>query len=231
MAAPVGHIFCALLLLDSGYAVQDKNAFLAGTSFPDIRYISSLSRAHTHELKSSNLFELLDIPSSFEAGRRFHVFVDIERERYMKEKDAYRFVQDAPYKTHWLKIIEDRIIRDQIKIDAKKIFGRIYDEERAFLPDEKRIADWHRILSTYLDDGHWFHFTRYLSTWNELQRISKKPDGFFNALWQKTKALGFFIYAYAKLEKLQKDPELRSVVFGFYKDKMTELINSKLVPD
>ena len=41
MAAPAGHIFCALVFLNSGISdIKDKNALLVGTSFPDIRNVT-----------------------------------------------------------------------------------------------------------------------------------------------------------------------------------------------
>lgn len=232
MAAPVGHIICALAVLNSGHAIEDKNAFLAGTSFPDIRYVSQLSRAHTHKLESSKLSDVLNA-SSFEAGRRFHAWVDLEREKFMKKEGAYDIVKDVPYPTHMLKIIEDEVLleKKKLEINPQQIFGQIYAEELAFLPDEARLKAWHRILITYLDDSSWFHFIRYFKAYREYQKLTHKSEGFFKDLKFKIKAFGFFIYAYAQVYKLSQDPKLRNIILGFYEDKITELIGSKFVPN
>lgn len=230
MAAPVGHIICALALFNSSNVVKDHDAFLAGTSFPDIRYISDISRAQTHKLSANaKLSDVLDA-EPFEAGRRFHVWVDREREKYMAKNDAYRFVKDRPYKTHMLKIIEDHILFDDLKFDEQKVFSRIYDEEKAFLKDESRILSWHRILSAYFKPC-WFNVTRYMSAYNELSKVMYQPRGFFKDLWFKTKALGFLLYTYYEIEKLSRDPELRNIILGFYKDKIHVLVGSKFVPN
>lgn len=230
MAAPIGHIICALALLNSGHEVSDQNAFLAGTSFPDIRYISKLNRSHTHKLESTKLAHVLDAPP-FEAGRRFHAWVDLEREKYMKENGAYEFVKTSPYPAHMLKIIEDHILREKLKLNASKVFDRIYDEELAFLPEKDLIQVWHQILLTYLDDSHWFYFTNYLNAWREYQKLSFKSEGFFKDLRFKMKALGLAIYAYYQLNKLSQDPKLRSIILGFYEDKIFKLVGSKFVPN
>lgn len=230
MAAPVGHLICALALFNSGHEVEDKNAFLAGTSFPDIRYVSHLERAHTHKLDSTKLSDVLNA-NSFEAGRRFHAWVDLERDKYMKENGADEFVKDFPYKSHLLKIVEDDILWKMLKIDRQAIFDRIYDEERAFLPDENIVQAWHRIMLTYLDDESWFDFTRYLRAYSEYHQLTHKSQGFFRDLKLKIKALGFGIYAYFQLKKLSQEPKLRKIVLGFYEDKIKELVSSQFVPN
>jgi hypothetical protein len=228
MAAPVGHIFCALALFNSGHEVLDKNAFLAGTSFPDIRYVSSLNRKETHKLSSTKLASVLDA-TPFEAGRRFHAWVDLEREKYMKAMNAYEFFKDMPYKSHMLKFTEDRILwdKEKLKINSHEIFGKIYEEEKDYL-SESQIKIWHGILATYLDTGHNFYFTRYLSTWMELRKLEKP---LIKDWWSKIKFFGLALYAYVKIIRLSKDPKLKAIVLGFYEDKISKLFGSKFVPN
>jgi hypothetical protein len=99
-------------MLNSGMVnLADKNAFLAGTSFPDIRNTTpDVSRATTHHSNARGLPPVLSAKTPFEAGRLFHVFIDREREKHMREHNAYRFLGNGPLRTQLLKIIEDHIL-------------------------------------------------------------------------------------------------------------------------
>lgn len=229
MAAPVGHIICALALLKSGTVlIQDHDAFMAGTNFPDIRYISSVGRAATHRMEDDGLDYVLKAPSSFEAGRRYHVFVDVEREKHMLKNHAYRFIKNGPLKTQMLKMIEEHIMFKKLKgsFDEKRVFSKIYDEERNFMVKEREIKIWHSLLMTYLDQSTWFTVVRYFRTLNEFQRAYGLPTEFFGNLWQSLKTLGFFIYAYFQVEKISHDDELRAIILDFYENKIHQIIKS-----
>jgi hypothetical protein len=229
VAAPVGHIICALALLNSGKApIADQNAFFAGTHWPDIRYITDINRSTTHKFSGDGLDYVLDTDSSFELGRRFHVFVDREREKHMKKHDAYRFIKNGPLKTQMLKIIEDHIMFDQLKgrFDAEEVFGRIYEEERNFLVKESDIITWHNLLRTYLDQSSWLTAFRYYNTLAEFQKAYGLPDELYKNLWSRIRTIGFFIYAYFQVEKLSREPELRAIILDFYQNRIQELIET-----
>lgn len=229
MAAPVGHIVCALALLNSPSAnIIDKHAFLVGTNFPDIRYISDVHRSTTHKLYDSSLGHVLEAPSSFEAGRRFHVFVDREREKHMQEHHAYRFIKNGPLKTQMLKLIEDHIMFDKLKdrFNAKEVFNKIYDEERAFLLEDQVILAWHNLLNTYLDQTYWFDVVRYYRSLTKFRIAYGLPDGFFDNIWLSLRTIGFFIYVYFQIEKLSRNQELKAIILDFYDNKMPNIIKS-----
>lgn len=233
VAAPVGHIVCALALLNSDAVhIADKSAFLAGTNFPDIRYIGKIGRSVTHKMEGEGLSYVLSATSAFEAGRRYHVFVDREREKHMQKHDAYRFFKNDPLKTQMLKIVEDHILFEQIKgkIDAKEIFGKIRAEERSYLVPVATLDTWHRLLVTYLDQTHWFNVVRYFKTLREFQRALGMPTDFFGDVWTSLRTLGFFIYAYFQVEKLSRDKELRAIILDFYENKIKEIIKSGTLP-
>ncbi len=227
MAAPVGHIVCALALLNSGTVdIADRAAFLVGTNFPDIRYISDIRRSTTHRTEGEGLRHVLEAETSFEAGRRFHVFVDRERERHMRDQDAYRFVKNGPLKTQMLKIVEDHIMFDKLKnvFDGNEIFKNIYDEERSYSVTEKELKTWHSMLITYLDQSHWFSLFRYYKSLMEFQEAYGLPSELFGNFWQGLKTLGFFIYAYIQVEVLSRNQELRTIILDFYEHKIEEII-------
>lgn len=230
VAAPVGHIVCALALLNSGTInIADNGAFLAGTSFPDIRYISNVSRASTHQSKVRGLKPILEAKNSFEAGRLFHVFVDRERERHMQEHGAYRFVKNGPLRTQLLKIIEDHILFEKLinRFNAQEVFGKIYNEELNAMVSESDLKTWHHLLMTYLNQNHWFNFIRYYQSLLEFQKAYHRHHaGWPNNFWQQIKTFGFFVYVYFQIETLSRDQELKSIILDFYEDKIERLIRN-----
>lgn len=228
MAAPVGHIFGALLLMQSNVGkIADPAAFYAGTSFPDIRYISAIDRKVTHYVEEKTLANVWQADNAFEQGRRFHSWLDYEREKYMRANNAYRFVKDKPLApTHMLKLVEDHLLFSKLKgqFDPEPVFNRIYPQERAFGVPDKDIKNWHHILKGYLGQKHWFNVSRYYSALVELRKLFEKPKSFFSALWDKLKTSVFVIYAYFQIERLSQDPELQRIVMGFYEGKLRELL-------
>lgn len=227
MAAPVGHIICALALLHSGVTTKvDANAFLVGTSFPDIRYPTHLPRKMTHLLKKDSLDYVLEADSSFEKGHAFHIWVDHRREEYMRKNDAYRFVKDEPWPSHLLKLVEDRILFQSLKgrFDAEQVFKNFYPEERAYGLSQKSIESWHKVLAAYLDQKHSFTIFRYYAALNEFRKGFGLPQGFFSDIWKSVRTIGFIFYAYYKIERLSRDEELRRIILDFYGNRIQELI-------
>jgi len=227
VAAPVGHIVCALALLNSGTVdIADHKAFLVGTSFPDIRYISDIRRSTTHRVSEDGLFHVLQADTPFEAGRRFHVLVDREREKHMLAHDAYRFLKDGPQKTQMLKIIEDHIMFEKLKnkFDARDVFKTVYNEERSYLVTEEELNTWHALLVTYLDQSYWFSWSRYYRSLLAFQEAYGLPTKLFANFWQSLRTLGFFIYAYIQVEMLSRNQELRAIILDFYEKQIHRII-------
>lgn len=232
MAGPVGHIVSALALLNNPLAeIVHKNDFLLGTSFPDIRYISEISRAKTHMIHEVSVAHVMKAQTDFEKGRRFHVFLDYKREDYMKKNDAYRFLPKGPLKTQLLKLVEDKVLFSQLQgFNPEGLFIKIHPEEKTSGMDEKEINRWHTLLTTYLKPDYWFNFSRYFrSLWlfQEAYGLPKElTDGFF----AKMRTFGFLVYAYFQLEKLSRNEELRTIILNFYNREFPRIINEGLRP-
>lgn len=229
MAAPVGHIVCALALLHSNVIkIIEPEAFLAGTSFSDIRYVAPIERKVTHRLAEDSLLYAMKTDSDFEKGRRFHAWVDHRRETYMREQKAYRFVKDEPMPTHMLKLIEDHILFPRLKghFDPHAVFQNIYPEERAYKIPDADIKAWHSILTRYLDQDSWFNAWRYYRAFSEFRKSYGLSQGFFQDLWTSIRSFAFVIYAYVKIEQLSRNEELRHIILNFYENKIEELIKN-----
>lgn len=88
----------------------DRDRFLLGTVFPDIRRIDrNVSRKDTH-LR----FDPLDLDfsglESFEAGWKFHLFCDMRREEILKEKEFYAISGAGDFYSTSNKLLEDELI-------------------------------------------------------------------------------------------------------------------------
>lgn len=232
MAAPVGHIFSVLLLLQvKPGLIEDKNALFVGASFPDIRYITEIDRKTTHSLAENSLDFVLNGEDSFEKGRRFHVWLDLKREKYMQSKNAYNFVKEEPRPTHMLKLVEDHLLYPKIKqhFDPKPVFNKAYAQEKAFGLSDESIKDWHSILISYLDTTSSFSLLRYITAYNLLKNTCKKSGNFFLDLIKNTKTLFLAIIVYYKMERLSRNEELRRIILDFYEQELPALIKHHTV--
>lgn len=229
VAAPIGHIVCALALLNVTTSVVDPNAFLAGTSFPDIRYVTDVSRSATHRSEQRSLSYVLESESSFEAGRRFHVYVDREREKHMRQHNAYSFIKNGPLKTQLLKLVEDHILFDQVrgKINRHAIFSQIYPEELSYGLTVSSIDTWHRILKEYFDDSHWFSIYRYYKALVVFKEAYSGSAKLFSDFWMGIRTIGFLIYAFVQVVRLSRNEELRAIILDFYNHKMPQLLEKE----
>lgn len=232
MAGPVGHIVSALALLNNPLAqIASKNDFLLGTSFPDIRYISEISRSKTHILNEISFAHVLKGKTDFEKGRRLHVFLDYKREEYMKKNDVYRFVPKGPLKTQMLKLVEDKVLfSDLTNFNPKEILGSVSDEEKSYGVSEKDINRWHDLLMTYLRPDYWLSFSRYFRSLWLFQEAYGLPKELTDGFLAKMKTFGFLVYAYFQLEKLSRDEELKKLIQRFYHEEFPKIIHEGLKP-
>jgi len=151
MAAPVGHIFLALLLLNNYLPERNKGKFIVGTSFPDIRYISKKTNRETTHRKSVTLQDVQQEPSDFQAGFLFHSLVDETREAYMEKHKVYDMAPKSKYTSFVLKFFEDQLLYNKVKDwpQITKYFDTIQEEEKTFGIEEQKIKRWHRFLKLY----------------------------------------------------------------------------------
>lgn len=153
MAGPIAHIFCALAFLNSNYnTIEDKQAFLLGTSFPDIRYLGVIERTQTH-IPNIKWDDVVNEKSAFKAGLLFHSLVDQAREGYFESHGLYDIdIGVHPqFRSHVLKLFEDILLHDSISEWPKIVayFDDILQEERAYPIAPESLQNWHAILQIY----------------------------------------------------------------------------------
>lgn len=159
-AAPLMHLCLAskfLALHGTKYTPDQKNSFLRGTSFPDIRYLGCIAREKTHD-KDVTLQTISTTVSPFEAGKKFHVWVDEVREQLIEQWRIYEILSELSKSPHhnrglFLKLIEDAVLFNNTSnkaLDALMLFSTIDPEAHEYGISSKKIVQWHAILTTYL---------------------------------------------------------------------------------
>jgi len=150
---PIGHIFLALQVLAGPLQHFDKQQFIIGTSFPDIRYLGSINRNHTH-FKGTTFPMIKTEPNAFRAGMLFHSFVDEKHAAYIKEQKLLSYIPKTSYKTILLKIAEDKVLIPYLDHEEYvAYFDTILLEETTFGIPMDDITRWHAILQTYCNHG------------------------------------------------------------------------------
>ena len=91
----------------------NRDEFLLGCVFPDIRRIDPNIRRRDTHLR----FDPLDLDfsrsTSFEAGWKFHLFCDMRREEILNKYEFYSLKHTADFYNQPAKILEDEIVYDK----------------------------------------------------------------------------------------------------------------------
>lgn len=155
-AGPMVHAYLGLQWLEQNgkdMSDQDKQAFMLGTLFPDIRYLIGVPREKTHFMVRS-LREVAQGKTAFEKGMRFHSFVDIQRNQFLRTHAVYQAFKKLP-KSHrelFIKVVEDEItfnkIEPSVRDTVKLYLAQTHQEEEAFA-DLSMITKWHLGLTYY----------------------------------------------------------------------------------
>lgn len=156
MAGPVTHIILALLMLPLLPDI-DKQAFILGTSFPDIRHMAGISREATH-IEPIAWDDIINEPSAFRAGMLFHNLVDNVRIVHLEPSfyDITKFDEYSPLYINLFplmqKTAEDAYLYNKLArwTEIRTYFDTIMQEELDFGVDETVLRRWHMMLQTYL---------------------------------------------------------------------------------
>ena len=129
------------------FSEEEKEAFLVGTLFPDIRYITHLPREQTHP-PTSSLMEVREGQTPFEQGVHFHVWVDNVREEFAIQSGIYEKI--IPYAdghpATLLKFIEEEILGGFYDpLPYSYIFSTPFDEELLYATSQQ-VYKWHMMI-------------------------------------------------------------------------------------
>jgi hypothetical protein len=152
MAAPATHIVLADTLIPKYFPNVDRDAFIVGTSFPDIRYLGVIEREKTHIFAGG--INSISQTNSFDAGVNFHVLVDRVRSEYMKKNNVYDLLPQSRFIKQALRMYEDQVLCSEIGEwqEVVKYFDSVYPEEMRYGIDEEKIKNWHQLIVEYLSE-------------------------------------------------------------------------------
>lgn len=173
MASQVSHIVYAKKYfesLENGKIISDfsdeekinnsrkinKDEFILGAVFPDIRMIEpSIKRKDLH-LK----FEPLNLDfsglTSFEAGWKFHLYCDMRREEILNNKKFYKLKNTAELFGRPAKFAEDELVYDEYNNWEK--LAHYFRNPPVIVLDGKTSIDrqtivlWYAILAKYIEE-------------------------------------------------------------------------------
>lgn len=152
-AGPIVHAFTAELFLKyikSHYTQAQRDAFMRGALFPDIRYIAHLPREKTHP-KKVTLDQVASESNPFKAGVLFHAYVDEQRSIIVHRHKIHEHLTDVPSKKSlFLKMLEDDLCYDKLPINTIRHALLAYDtEEKAYGTNFLHRIAWHKIQRGY----------------------------------------------------------------------------------
>lgn len=150
-AAPVTHAYLAKKFFKAfpHYSPEEKNAFMVGTLFPDIRHIAENAREETH-YENVSLNDILNESDPFIAGMKYHCFVDEQRENFVVENKMYdktaEFSKDNYFT--YLKLAEDEMLFDKYNWnDACLALQTLYPQELDWDISNAVVVKWHKLLT------------------------------------------------------------------------------------
>lgn len=154
MANQITHIVLAEKMSDELFKKFDKEDFLVGTVFPDIRYLKIIEREKTH-FNGLSFKDILDEQNSFTAGLKYHSLVDELREKYIIEKGIYSLVPDSKFITQALKIYEDEILYSKVSDwdEVIRFLDKVLPEETELTAQSDGVQRWHSLMQEYFKES------------------------------------------------------------------------------
>jgi len=153
LASQISHIIYAQKYFEKNDLLpEEKEEFILGCTFPDIRRIDeSIKRKDTHlhfypiDLNFENL-------TPFEAGWKFHLYCDMRREEILNQHNFYSLRYTEEFCRHPAKMLEDEIIYDQHNNWEKlsEYFNNVPFVSNGINVPKETFELWYSILANYI---------------------------------------------------------------------------------
>jgi hypothetical protein len=132
----------------------NKDEFILGAVFPDIRRIDqSIKRKDTH-LRFSPLNLDFSGLTSFEAGWKFHLYCDMRREEILNGLGFFKLENTTELFGHPAKFLEDELLYDNYD-NWEKIANYFRNPPLVYLDikaDRPTFVLWYAILAKYIEE-------------------------------------------------------------------------------
>ena len=165
MASPISHIIYAKKYFEKNPSTINKDEFLLGCLFPDIRRVSeNIKRKDTHfpdeknidlhiNGKSNSINLDFNNLTAFQAGWKFHIYCDMKREELLKEKKFYSLEGASDIWSLPSKYLEDELVYDQYNNWEKlcHYFNNVPKIDLNLDVPRETIEFWYAILAKYIE--------------------------------------------------------------------------------
>jgi hypothetical protein len=131
----------------------NRDEFLLGCIFPDIRRIDkNIKRKDTH-LKFHKINLDFRGLTSFEAGWKFHLYCDMKREEILNKHDFYSFKNDTKFYMQAAKRLEDQLIYDEYDNweKVRNYFNNAPFVETDVGVDASTFKLWYAMVARYIE--------------------------------------------------------------------------------
>ncbi len=153
MASQVAHIIYARKYLDKYPSTIDKDEFILGCVFPDIRRIAeNISRKDTH-MRFTPLDLNFEGLTSFQAGWKFHLYCDMRREEILNKYKFYTVKDTDKFWNNPNKQLEDSLVYKDYNNWEKVIsyFNNVPKIETGLNISQETISLWYAVIAKYLE--------------------------------------------------------------------------------
>ena len=207
MANQITHIVLAEKLSNELFQKFDRDSFLVGTVFPDIRYLKVIERDKTH-FKGLSFQDILDEQNSFTAGLKYHSLVDEVREKYMVEKDIYALIPSSKFITQALKTYEDEVLYSNVSYWDQVVtsLNEVLPEESELVDQIDKVKTWQSLMQEYFKEA-----PTNISRKNFILGVGFSED--------------IAIEINELIDQMRKIPEVREIILNLY-EKWDSLLKS-----
>jgi len=153
MASQIAHIIYTKKYFDKYPSTINKDEFILGCVFPDMRRIDeNIKRKDTHRH-----YDPLDLNfeglTAFEAGWKFHLYCDMKREEILNKYDFYSLPETESFWHLSAKLLEDEIVYDKYNNWEKLVhyFNRVPFTETGVNVSQETFSLWYAILAKYIE--------------------------------------------------------------------------------
>lgn len=153
MASQISHIVYAQKYFEKYPSTINKDEFISGCVFPDMRRIDgNIKRKDTHRH-----YDPLDLDfkglSAFEAGWKFHLYCDMKREEILNKYAFYSLPETESFWHISAKILEDELVYDKNNNWEKLVhyFNNVPFIKTGMNVSQETFSLWYAILAKYIE--------------------------------------------------------------------------------
>jgi len=184
MASQIAHIVYAKKLFEQyDFLPEEKDEFILGATFPDIRRIDGdIKRRDTH-LRFNPVDLNFDGMTPFEAGWKFHLYCDMKREEILNNHNFYSLKYTNDFFGQSAKMLEDELVYDSYDNWEKLVdyFNNVPAISTGIDVPQETFGLWYSIIATYVkkkpdDDSIEIFLSKHIRNGGNQKEIVRSVD-------------------------------------------------------